>query len=301
MDFKAIFQSFSRRDDSTTSPKPLTASFRNRVIMRCRDAFGLAGYLDALWLQIHSKLAYLHGSPRLTSSEDVRTHADDILLFLYECSDNHFLDFIELVFRTEACFHLPHSDQLIEDFNEFLRVDDLPYALTRFVWTKGKRVEFGAERETTTLTGYPQVIRRDSQVLHETAVAPVLYLLPDQGFDAANKEYLEALADYRRGDHADCLTKCGSAFESVMKVVCHRQSWPYKDTDTASALLRTVIQRSTLDSFFEQPLMLIATIRNRLSTSHGSGTQPREVPPSVAEYALNATAAAILLIVRQAS
>ena len=109
-----------------------------------------------------------------------------------------------------------------------------------------------------------------------------------------------ALEDYRKGDLGDCVAKCGSAFESVLKIICEKKRWPYQQTDTAARLLATVLSRTTLDPFFEQPLLLIATIRNRRSTAHGAGVQPKSVSPQVARFALNATATAILLLVEEA-
>jgi hypothetical protein len=86
----------------------------------------------------------------------------------------------------------------------------------------------------------------------------------------------------------------------VLKVICARKKWPYSATDTASPLLKTVIANSGLESFFEQPLVLVATIRNKLSKSHGAGLTSRDVTEAKAEYAINATAAAILLLVKEA-
>ena len=113
------------------------------------------------------------------------------------------------------------------------------------------------------------------------------------------QEYLEALEDYRKGDYGDCLTKCGSAFESIMKIICDSKKWQYKQTDTASALLSTIINKSGLESYLEQPLIIIATLRNRLSKSHGAGVAPKEVTQNYAKYALNSTAAAIVFLVNE--
>lgn len=135
--------------------------------------------------------------------------------------------------------------------------------------------------------------------MHSTAIEPALELLRGSEFAFANREFLEALEDYRKADYGDCLTKCGSAFESVLKVICTRKKWPHSTTDTAAPLLKTVITHTGIDSFFEQPLLLVATIRNRLSNSHGAGTASREVTVAKAEYAINATAAAILLLVKE--
>ncbi|MCG3110686.1 MAG: hypothetical protein MCM46_02570 [Candidatus Manganitrophus sp. SB1] len=295
--FSDLFNVFSRRPATQPArPKPLTESFRNRIFMRCRDLFGNG---QTFWTEIHLKLAYLHGRLRL-SNTDSHSELEDVLQFLENCADTHFLDFLEYIFRTQAYFHASNRANLVDDINEFFRQDDLPYALTDFVYTKGIETQFGQEYSTITLTGYPQVIRKDSEVLDRGAIQPTLQLLREPDFMAANKEFLEALEDFRKADYGDCLTKCGSAFESVLKVICARKKWPHNPTDTASPLLKTVISKSGLESFFEQPLILVATLRNKLSKSHGAGQEARDVTEAKAEYTINATAAAILLLVKEA-
>jgi hypothetical protein len=54
-----------------------------------------------------------------------------------------------------------------------------------------------------------------------------------------------------------------------------------------------------MEPFFEQPLLIIATLRNRLGTAHGVGGQPREVPRHRAQFAINATATALLFLVEE--
>jgi len=142
-----------------------------------------------------------------------------------------------------------------------------------------------------------KLIRIDSTFLHEEAVRPALQLLTDKKFKTANDEFLEAFDDYKRSDFDDCLTKCYSALESVMKIICDEKGWPYRPKDTAGPLLKTVIDNSGLPSFFEQPILIIATLRNRLSRSHGAGTDAKDVPEHLARYALHATASAIILLV----
>ena len=90
-----------------------------------------------------------------------------------------------------------------------------------------------------------------------------------------------------------------SAFESVMKVLCLEKAWPGGSNDTAATLLKTVVSRTNLDSFFERPLMLIATLRNRLSKAHGAGHQIRRVERHVVQYAMTSTAAAIVLLIHE--
>ena len=84
-----------------------------------------------------------------------------------------------------------------------------------------------------------------------------------------------------------------------MKIICHRRGWDYKQDDTARPLLSIILREASMDSFFEQPLLIIATLRNKLSKSHGSGMQQHDVPQHVAKYAISPTAAAMLLLVEQ--
>ena len=80
----------------------------------------------------------------------------------------------------------------------------------------------------------------------------------------------------------------------------HLQSQGLALANDAGKLLSIIIPRTSLPQFFKQPLIHIATIRNQLGSSHGAGTQPRNVPKHVAQYTINVTASAILLLVEEA-
>jgi AbiJ N-terminal domain 4 len=142
-----------------------------------------------------------------------------------------------------------------------------------------------------------QLIRIDNQFVHKSAVQPALQLLADPKFKTANEEFLEGFDDYRKGDYDDCLTKCCTAFESVLKIVCAIKGWTYDEKYSAGPLLKTHLDNNGLEPFFEQPLMIIATLRNQLSKSHGAGMTTKIVPEHYARYALNATASAIILLI----
>lgn len=301
MDISRIFEVFSRRPQRAWAPpKALTLEFRNRVIHLSVATFPvyhsyvnrLAPTLSEFWQDIHERLLYSHGLQSL-SGRRTSDISGEITSFLLGRSDEHFLDFIELIFQSDSIWQAldPRTgnrvkvDELIDNINSFLEVDDLPYYLTGFTATHSR------------IEAYPQIIRRDSAVLHETAIEPVLAFLSQPGFTSANEEFLDALSDFRGGDYRDCIVKCGSSLESVMKIVCDRKGWPYNQTDTSSVLLKTVLQHSSLDSYFEQPIMLIATIRNRQSKAHGAGIQQKTVPKHVAHYVINATASAIILLI----
>ena len=307
MNFSQIFGVFSRRPKaSERATKPLTFEFRNRVLLLCNstlsDPIHYPGYssISEFWSDIHTKLQFLHGRPTLTGKRATPV-AEDAVSFLLNCSDEHFLDFVELIFTRVG------DSNLVKSVNEFFDVDGLPYRLTDFRYSPVRRVhpttlglhssDPDAGITASTLEAYPQVVCVDNEAIHDTAIEPTLTFLTHPAFVQANKEFLEALRHYRKGENRDCVLKCGNSFESVMKIICDRKQWPYQQTDTASKLLNTILSQTTLDSFFEQPIMLIATIRNRLSTAHGAGTQRKTASKHVANYVINATASAILLLV----
>jgi hypothetical protein len=309
MDVKRLFDGFSRRNCQSQKPvTPLTPKFRNRVLMLCRDTFPDDGSLYAtkgFWDDIHEKLRYTVGKTQL-SNRYVNSAIEDCMVFLSDCNDEHFLEFVELIFKSQTFAHgnlFRHSetnDHLIEDINSMFLEDSLPYSLTQFVWENRRELFHGNEVDASVIVAYPQVIRREDEVTHIWAIEPTLTLLRDKAFTSANKEFSEALDAYRKGDYGHCLTNCGSSFESTMKIICDRQKWPYNQNDTASQLLKHIFKHSKLDpSIFEQPLINIATLRNKLSKSHGAGVQQKNVPAHIAKYAINATAAAILLIAEE--
>lgn len=311
MGLKDIFDVFSRRSGATNGMREkIPATTRNRVFMWCRDIFsnrrsygGGGDYTHQFWEEIHHFLQLRHGRGHLSDQRSGSlSRAKDTIAFLSSCNDLEFLDFLEYIFRVECFFHvsLPET-QIVAELNELLRVDNLPYHVTDFVKEEVREImqgpPFGGREGTVIKTlSFPKVIARESEVAHTHVIEPVLKLLQAPAFKSANAEYLEALEDYRKGDLGDCLTKCGSAFESVMKVICEGKSWPYKQTDTAGSLVKTILDHTSLDNYLEPVLMIVATLRNRLSKAHGAGIQIRSVPRHLAAYALNSTAAAILLL-----
>ena len=71
MSLRDLFDVFSRREKQSATPKPvapLTLEFRNRVLMRCMDLFDEFRSFresDEFWEEVHEKLRYLGGCPRI--------------------------------------------------------------------------------------------------------------------------------------------------------------------------------------------------------------------------------------------
>ena len=298
VNISTVFDVFSRRNQHTTeSNTPLTYEFRNRVLLLWSRVFlwETSKYFPSgptLWSEVYDKLLYSLGRQRL-SEQNAITWQNDLKTFLGDCNDKNVLDFIELSFKATLIWqeldmqtgNRVDVEALIDNLNTFLEIDGLPYYLTRFTFSDN-----GIET-------YPTFIRRDSDILHKRAIEPALSLLSASDFREANKEFRGALEDHRKGDYGDCVVKCGSSFESVMKIICEQRGWPPQRD--AGKLLNTVLSKTDLPKFLKQPLFQTATIRNELGSAHGAGDSPREVSKRLAQYTINVTASAILLLVEE--
>jgi AbiJ N-terminal domain 4 len=147
----------------------------------------------------------------------------------------------------------------------------------------------------------PQIIRKDSEHLHNEVVRPALELLAEQGFEGANDEYRKAHEHYRHGRQKECLNDCLKAFESTMKTICARRKWPHQQNDTAKTLIDICLRNGLLPSSMQNHLGSIRsalesgipTVRNKMG-GHGQGEKPAKVPDYFAEYLLHETATTIV-------
>ena len=337
IDLSPIFNVYSLREQRSAGMDKLTLEFKNRVRLSCirmvhpYDHHSGAGRkIPDFWTILWDKLRYRHGRIELLEQYSSSSIAE-IEQFLSECSDEHYLDFIEMFFQSKQLpmyFSDGELKEAVGNINEFFRQDDLPYSLTEFSISKSRTIGPGIRRlqsrlrrrskrptlpwlvssdmqpislpiRIPTIEAYPQIIRVENEVTHRAAIEPVLTLLSAPAFREANREFLDALAEYRKGDYRDCVTKCGSALESVLKIICEQKGWPVDRG--AARLLNTVLRETNLPTFLNQPLSQTATIRNQLGSAHGAGAQPREVPEHLAQYTINLTASVILLLVEEAN
>ena len=305
-----IYDVFSRRDVSGASKNKsdkISGCLRSRVLLLYRDVVSArwnSGHLATeheFWQEMHNSLQHLYGRPKL-SNYDADDVTEDTFKFLLSCNTGEFFDFIELSFKLDCTWRaIEDEDQLVEAINKILGIENAPYRLTNF----SRIVEPMVNRrgpppwDRVRIIAYPKVIRTDDEAIHREAIEPALSILNVPNFTEADLRFREALDHYRKAEYDDCLTKCGSSLESVLKAICKKKGWTYSEGENLSKVLQTVIDKSGLEPFYKDPLTIVATIRNRLSSSHGRGTTVRTVQPHVAQFTLNSTAAAILLLVHQ--
>ncbi|MEZ9873437.1 DUF7014 domain-containing protein [Vibrio sp. 10N.261.51.C6] len=294
------FNVFSRRQKQNLNTrkdlKPLNPEFRNRFFMMLQqENWGVS--IQQLVEETRQKMMMNLGRGIGNSNGSAfYDYTSDMFEFLFSCPDEHFLDALEFMLETQSGRGLVGNKHFVERINQLFDLDDLPYKVTlgRIDSTEGRN-----EQGYTTVSydfTYPKVIRKDSEVLNQLAIEPALLLLNRPELSNANTEFLSALEDYRHGKFRDSVTKCCSAFESVMKVECKRRGIHLSGKEAANSLVINLIKDTGMPTFFEQPIMLIATIRNRLGIAHGSGDEDKQVSESIALYSINATASAMLLV-----
>lgn len=148
-----------------------------------------------------------------------------------------------------------------------------------------------------------EIIRVDSELLHQEAVKPTLRLLSQAGYEGANEEFLRSHEHYRHGRHKEALNEALKAFESTMKIICAKRGWPVESTATASRLLDTCFNNGLLPALLQAHFggvratleAGIPTLRNK-AAGHGQGAKAVQVPSYLVAYALNVTASAIRLM-----
>lgn len=190
------------------------------------------------------------------------------------------LDAVELFFQLTEDFY--GVDALIDELNHRFKEHGVGY-------------EFNSS----------QLIRIDSEFIHAEAVKPALSLLSDPAYAGAQQEFLSAFDHYRHDKYKEAVVDALKAFESTLKVICAKQSWKIKETDTASKLLDVCYKQMLIPTFWQNHMTgLRATLEGGVPTGrnktsgHGQGAVPTDVPDHLVSYVLHMTAATIVFLVK---
>ncbi len=115
-----------------------------------------------------------------------------------------------------------------------------------------------------------EIIRIDSELIHNEAVKPALNLLNQKDYKGAQQEFLSAYEHYRHGKYKESLNDCLKSFESTMKAICDKHKWQYNQSATAKTLIQICFDNNLVPLFWQQQLtslrsMLEGTSKNLLS------------------------------------
>ena len=148
-----------------------------------------------------------------------------------------------------------------------------------------------------------RIIRKDSELVHAEIVKPALALLAVPAFAKANGEFMTAHQHYRTGASKDAVTAANRAFESMLKIICDLEKWPYGSGDRASELVTGVTANGLFthdfDKGFSAYVAMLKTglpgVRN-VAGGHGDGLAAKAVTAGIARFAINLTASNIVLL-----
>jgi hypothetical protein len=265
---------------------------RVQIIHIIRDSIGQNIYSScyAAYRVIHKELCDEFGRFELVAH--VNSDDDAVFNYFLGCHVEEALDIIELCFQ--------HINEFVRDSDVVAQIEQ---RITSDVAISKLNVRFKEHA-----IGYRfesnQLIRVDSTFVHSEVIKPALTILSDKMYKGGNEEFLRAHEHYRYGRNKECLTECLKAFESVMKAICKKRKWQYKESDTAKRLIEICFTNKLVPEYLQSEFNAmrsvlesgIPTIRNRLS-GHGQGTEQITVEDFVAGYALNLTASNIVFLV----
>jgi hypothetical protein len=148
-----------------------------------------------------------------------------------------------------------------------------------------------------------EIIRIDSEFIHQEIVKPALAVLSGRMYQGAQDEFLKAHEHYRHGNTKEAMNEALKAIESTMKAICDKRKWAYDTNAPAQKLIQNCFDNGLIPLFWQSQLTALKTLlessvptgRNKLS-GHGQGTTPVEVPQHIAGYVLHMTAAAVVFL-----
>lgn len=277
----------------------ITRPLRVQIAHILRDLFGhevtydLNGCLEAFG-EIEKRLCSEYGLCILPTNPEGLTTTPDVRVIdflLHEEDPEKVLDIIEV------SFHLLTRLRSSPEWLSRIPQEKIDRAVTELN-TRFRAYGIGYQYENG------EIVRIESQFIHDEVVKPALALLSAKEYAEANAEFLKALEHYRKGETEECLNECLKAFESTMKAICTKRKWAFKSKDTAKELLDVCLRNGLTPPLIHSHIRGvratlahgIPTIRNRL-TGHGQEVPLKDVPPHYASYMLHLTAATIQFFV----
>lgn len=148
-----------------------------------------------------------------------------------------------------------------------------------------------------------QLLKIDSQLIHQKVIKPALKLLNAADYDVVQNSYLNAYEHYIQKKYNEALIDCNKTFESTMKVICNKQGWILKGNETANKLIDICLKNNLIPNYWQTQLsslrsMLesaIPTARNKYA--HGPEVIQQEAPEELVGYILHTTASTIVFLI----
>lgn len=299
----SIFELFSKRQKKLRGEIPdvyvyekIPQTLRVQIVHIIRDTIGQDRYenrAQGAYEHIHKVLCKEYGV--FTLKEHARNDEEAILDYFLSCRDyEKCLDIIEISFQIINNY----VDKNYYNYKQYTTSSQKPEDAINELNSRFKETGVGYQFESG------ELVRVDSQYIHSETVKPILHLLgSDKAYRGANDEFLSAHEHYRHKRYKECLNDCLKSFESLMKSIHEKHSWPYGENDTAKKLINSCLSNNLVPEYLQNQfssvrILLesgIPTVRNK-EGGHGQGAEISTVPEHLASYTLHLTATNLLFL-----
>ncbi|MGO9997835.1 MAG: STM4504/CBY_0614 family protein [Acetobacteraceae bacterium] len=148
-----------------------------------------------------------------------------------------------------------------------------------------------------------EIMRIDSEFVHDQVVKPALQLLQAPEFTEADREFRLAHEHYRSGDLRDCNTAALRSMEALLKAICQARGWEHDPGATVDKLIGIMVTNGLfpdyLGGYFNNLIGAMKAglpkIRDR-DGGHGAAPDQPAVPEHVAGFALHLAASNIVML-----
>jgi hypothetical protein len=291
-----FFELFSQRNTEKITDvyiyDDIPEKFRNQIVHILREIMGDFYRSNEIWTLLRDSVLKEFGLLSLNGY----TPQIEIEDFLLKGNTVEVLDLIDLLFSRLYSFVERTKNQYLEtEQKKFM--DRVIIALEEINY-RFKQNDLGFQ----IIEG--QLIKVDNQLIHNEIIKPAISLLHEKEFKTASDEFLEAHKHFREADYEEAIVDAERAFESTMKIICHKKRFPYKENYTAKKLISVLLDNNFIPQYLQTHFsQLCNTLENGLPTvrnkngSHGQGVEEIDIPEYMSKYALNLCATNIVFLV----
>ena len=301
----AIFELYSKRLKKSKGEVPdvyvyeeIPQQLKVQIIHILKDTYGDDTGYNSNWSSnafqfIHKALCKEYGV--FTLKEYAQSDKEAVLDYFLNCNEyEKCLDIIEISFRLIENYVSENYQSFKHNTSSSQEPEDAIKELNQRFKETGIGYDFSSG----------ELIRIDSQIMHSEAVKPTLELLRgNKIYRGSNDEFLKAHEHYRHKRYKECLVECLKSFESLMKAICLKNSWEFKDNDNAKKLISICLSNELIPKYLQNQFSSlrilfesgVPTLRNK-EGGHGQGTEISNVPEHIASYTLHLTASNLLFL-----
>lgn len=288
---------FSRKEEVVKKEELMPEALKNQIFHIIRDSIGYVPLTKSIYY----------------------SNDEEIILSKYQKIINKFCDelgklYLEVPSRNRGNFAVIFFEYFFaeEDLKKlFLLIEIFFYVFRRETYTIGlydNAVYRLNKRFKEHSFGYifklGKIVKNNSYFLQKEIVEPSLNLISNEKFAGAEKEFRQALEDYRQDNNIAALNSCNRALESTIKIICDLNKWNYTPRDTIGRLINICKDNNLFEDFFygeaNSLVEILANGAPRLrngKSGHGSGSQEKEIPDFYVDYMIHTTATVIIFLI----